>query len=177
MAITWTEELALFVRENWQHSSAEKIALSLQAMGHSVSRNAVIGKAHRLGLDPKAPRGHDNQHVSIANIIARREYRAEVQRARRAAARGENPAMTKQLRPRGKVSFAPEKFTPRIATVQPFNIVFDATTAATCMYECSGDWDIQRYTFCGHKPSPNSPYCEHHRRIASLPTKRQVAAA
>ena len=47
MAVTWTEERIATLKELWESgATASKIA---EALG-GVSRNAVIGKAHRLGL-------------------------------------------------------------------------------------------------------------------------------
>ena len=45
----WNPENVQTLRELWEGSSAEAIANQLKG----VSRNGVIGKAHRLGLEPK----------------------------------------------------------------------------------------------------------------------------
>lgn len=48
MAVSWTEERIEQLRALWDEGkSASQIAA---ALGEGVSRNAVIGKAHRLGL-------------------------------------------------------------------------------------------------------------------------------
>lgn len=55
-AITWTADRVETLRKLWREGmSARQIARSL---GHGVTRNAVIGKVHRLGLTVRlAPRG------------------------------------------------------------------------------------------------------------------------
>lgn len=49
---TWSDERVELLRQLWQSGkSAAEIA---QQLGGSISRNAVIGKAHRLGLSGRA---------------------------------------------------------------------------------------------------------------------------
>lgn len=50
----WTEERAATLRTMWPDYSASKIAKTLGG----VTRNAVIGKAHRMGLKKKAEPSH-----------------------------------------------------------------------------------------------------------------------
>lgn len=50
----WTDEEVAYLRQNWLKATATEIA---KALGKSFTRNAVIGKAHRLGL-PKKPTGY-----------------------------------------------------------------------------------------------------------------------
>ena len=45
---SWTEERSDYLKENWGHSTASAIGAKL-----NISRNAVIGRAHRMGLDAK----------------------------------------------------------------------------------------------------------------------------
>jgi len=61
---TWTDEQEAVVRENWHLASASEIASMLSARFHvRYSRNAVIGKAVRLGLGNKGtPSSHRKSH-------------------------------------------------------------------------------------------------------------------
>jgi hypothetical protein len=45
---SWTEERSDYLKENWGHSTASAIAAKL-----NISRNAVIGRARRMGLEAK----------------------------------------------------------------------------------------------------------------------------
>lgn len=54
---SWTEERVATLRKMWSTHSASKIAKHLGG----VTRNAVIGKAHRLGL-PKKVEPHPPRH-------------------------------------------------------------------------------------------------------------------
>lgn len=49
----WTEEQDALLRKMWEDHPTVEIAL---ALGAGKTRNAVIGRAHRLGLRTKSPR-------------------------------------------------------------------------------------------------------------------------
>jgi hypothetical protein len=51
VTIGWDDERVALLRKLWPDCSASQIAKQLGG----VTRNAVIGKAHRLGLTAKAP--------------------------------------------------------------------------------------------------------------------------
>lgn len=58
--MTWTDAKIAALRRMWPHNSASQIAKQIfspteRAQLSDGGRNAVIGKAHRLGLSQKAP--------------------------------------------------------------------------------------------------------------------------
>jgi GcrA cell cycle regulator len=56
----WTPEAVETIRTLWPDHSAAVIAARLNGGGFVVTRNAVIGKAHRLGLEKGAQNVADN---------------------------------------------------------------------------------------------------------------------
>src|SRR5829696_300457 len=97
--MSWTEERIDRLKKMWQDgSTASQIADELGG----VSRNAVIGKAHRLGLDarpsPVKP-GEEKEKKAAASPAAKPTARAEPgPRAAPAATPAEGPAPASPVR-------------------------------------------------------------------------------
>lgn len=51
---TWTEEADQIARSLWATRTASEIAAELARCGFYVSRNSVIGRLHRMGIDAKS---------------------------------------------------------------------------------------------------------------------------
>lgn len=48
----WTDALIKLLTDDWNAGlTASEVAINLQAAGYNITRNAVIGKVHRLGLE------------------------------------------------------------------------------------------------------------------------------
>lgn len=131
---SWTEPRVENLKQLWGEGfSASQIAAELG--GWSLSRNAVIGKLHRLGLSgrgcptqPHPPRRQPVQRRTIAKRV---------------------------IRP---VAAKIEK--PLILVVLSKGYLIDALTDHTCKWM---DGDPKRGgTYCGHDTQPGSPYCEYH---------------
>lgn len=113
-----------------------------------VSRNSVIGKAKRLGIElpnkvTRAPRVPGMPTGSIASKILH-----GIKRQRREAA---NP----------KIKAEPF-LCQGAADIEPLNIDIMALTAATCKWPYG---DNPPFVFCGHPVSAGS-YCQGHHRIS-----------
>ena len=141
----WTEPRVERLTTLWGSGlSAAQIARTLGG----VTRNAVIGKLHRLGLagraPPKAPRPI---------------------RAARAPAR---PARTRQRSQKplpGRVDEARPPLQEAVDSVGAFDL---ATLAAHACRFPIGDPRATGFGFCG-EPANAGPYCEAHRRRAYRP--------
>ena len=134
----WTDERVEQLKALWTEGlSASQIA---RVLG-SVTRNAVIGKVHRLGLAGRAgpPRAE----------------RPRTQVARRPAVHAAAPAP--QIVEEEPVVLEDGHF----ATVLTIN-------DRMCRWPI-GDPAESEFHFCGHKPRFGSPYCEAHARKAYQP--------
>jgi GcrA cell cycle regulator len=139
----WTDERVELLQRLWgQGYSASQIANQLQG---GISRNAVIGKIHRLAkrTEAKAARVRTG---AMAAPVARRRPAPEARR------------MTPPewaLRPYGRPMLVEE---PGLATC--------STLAAHMCRWPIGDPDSMDFTFCGRPSDDGRPYCEGHARLA-----------
>jgi GcrA cell cycle regulator len=146
----WTEERVEILKKLWQDGlSASQIAKQLGG----VTRNAVIGKVHRLGLSGRA----------APSKPARPAFKAP-----RPAPRAAAPAAPRRLsQPLAVARPAPE----------PVRYIDEAPGTATVLtlgaHMCKwpiGDPATDEFTFCGRRAS-DSPYCVEHQRVAYQPVQ------
>lgn len=145
---TWTDERVQTMRARWaEGKSAGEIARELGG----VSRNAVIGKLHRLGI---AGRGM---------ALPQREHKLRVRTARDAARR----LKVKTINPNGIY-----KLQPLPAEPMPEPSEFDDSRRGQlvhlldlephhCRFAIGYD-DRLGHGFCGCTAVPGLPYCDHH---------------
>lgn len=130
-----------------QGASFAEITIELnRKFGTTRTRNATLGKAHRLGICSK--------HIQVNRGAGRR------------------PSDPNQVKKRATVRTARVKFKPaepmvndvggvvklRDAPVEPLHIGLLELTSENCHYPY-GD---ERFTFCGHKALESFPYCAPH---------------
>ncbi|MDD3836917.1 MAG: GcrA family cell cycle regulator [Phenylobacterium sp.] len=146
----WTDERVELLKKLWQDGlSASQIAKQLGG----VTRNAVIGKVHRLGLSGRA----------TPSKPARPAFKAP-----RPAPRAAAPAAPRRIvQPLAAARPAPE----------PVRYVDEAPGTATVLtlgaHMCKwpiGDPASEDFTFCGRRTS-DSPYCLEHQRVAYQPAQ------
>lgn len=145
--MTWTDEKCDELRRLWAEGySASAIAAELGI----ATRNAVIGKAHRLGLDGRAER---KQAQAI------REPRRKPER-----------------RPKLNVGKVDALTRNRITRSPPFDgspITLFELSNWTCRWPVSDD--VCHMFYCGVPEADLShgrPYCEHHTAISFPPRSR-----
>jgi GcrA cell cycle regulator len=148
--MAWNDERVELLKKFWAEGlSASQIA---SKMG-GVTRNAVIGKVHRLGLSGRAApatpqRGRDLDH------------------------RVEEPVMTGfAKKPAEPIIAEPEFVAPVILSSG------DMTTVATlkgnmCKWPI-GDPAKDDFHFCGQSAPTGKPYCAYHAHLAFQPAQRR----
>ncbi len=152
----WNDERVELLKKLWGEGlSASQIAARLG----SVTRNAVIGKVHRLGLAGRAttsraktarPRVRANvqkriakpRHTTLANSALQRIYQADAE--------------------------------PYVAPVEEVVIPLAERKSILDLVECSCRWPIgdpqeADFHFCGRQKVMGLPYCETHARRAFQP--------
>src|SRR3954465_6555167 len=155
----WTDERVELLKKLWQDGlSASQIAKQLGG----VTRNAVIGKVHRLGLSGRATPSKPARTVFKAPRPAR-----PVSVAPSAPPRiSTEPVMREQPTPIRYVEEA-----PGTATVLTLG-------AHMCKWPI-GDPALDTFTFCGRRSEEHGPYCHEHACVAYQPAqaKKKSGAA
>jgi GcrA cell cycle regulator len=154
--MSWTDERVELLKRLWAEGlSASQIAAELGG----VTRNAVIGKVHRLALSGRAkPAGTGIPRVRRAKV-------ARAPRAPRPMTIG-NTALKLNAVPHVRRVLQPIE---DIVVPIPLKISILALSDRTCKWPI-GDPGDDGFAFCGHGPREASPYCEYHARLAYQPS-------
>ncbi len=150
----WTEERVERLGRLWGEGlSASQIAA---ALGGGVTRNAVIGKVHRLGL---SGRGKTGQPTVPRPAKPRLAPAAAVEPIRAAAPQAAEP---------GKAGPGPA------VAVRDAAIPVSARVSILDLRETMCRWPLGDPTrpdfgFCGARSASGLPYCDHHCQIAYQP--------
>jgi GcrA cell cycle regulator len=166
--LAWTDDRVELLKKLWAEGlSASQIAGRL---AHGVTRNAVIGKVHRLNL---AGRAAPSPRTTGAESRVRRVPEA----ARSTQARPlSQPSMPRTGNTVLKQAPAPSVAPRVIALPEPKPLRLVDTTKdgkitilhlseKTCKWPI-GDPGNEDFCFCGHTPREGAPYCEYHARLA-----------
>jgi GcrA cell cycle regulator len=145
----WTDERVEVLKKLWLEGlSASQIAKQLGG----VTRNAVIGKVHRLGLSGRA----------APSQPTRTAFRAP--RPARPAAPAVTHRRAEALRPEARP--APRPIIPYIE--EPGTATVLTLGAHMCKWPI-GDPASTEFTFCGRRAGDEGPYCIEHARVAYQP--------
>lgn len=156
MNMTWTDERVGLLTKLWADGlSASQIALQIGG----VSRNAVIGKVHRLGLSGRSTKSRMKSH----------RPRAKSQRSKRAPrsrfAAGGNTALR---------ALYNAEVSPYVEPAEELEIpmaerkFIETLEANDCRWPI-GDPQHAEFHFCGKSKVTGLPYCEFHARRAFQP--------
>ena len=151
--MTWTDERVELLKKLWADGlSASQIAAELGG----VTRNAVIGKVHRLGLSGRAK-------SSSSGTPRPRKPRSHMMRVSRPMSRGSNAlALAYDTDPEPE----PELIENIIPIGQRRTLL--QLNEDTCRWPI-GDPATPDFFFCGGKPLDGLPYCHYHSRVAYQP--------
>jgi GcrA cell cycle regulator len=141
--------------------SASQIAAQLAG---GVTRNAVIGKVHRLGLSGRATTS-----------------RSSSPRPRRPR-QPSHPSRSTSMPTAGNTALKPQAFTRPVQEAEPEPVpirLVDQPSGngrvtvlklsdKTCRWPI-GDPGSEEFCFCGHTPKNGVPYCDYHARVAYQP--------
>lgn len=160
--MSWTDERVELLKRLWSEGlSASQIA---GQMGE-ITRNAVIGKVHRLGLSGRA------KAAAPAAPARPRKPREEAEvRPQRPLTQG-NTALAAEPEAAVEPTPAPAPETaPDNVVVMAQRCTIMNLTESTCRWPL-GEPGTEAFHFCGGKSRPGSPYCAHHARMAYQPVQ------
>jgi GcrA cell cycle regulator len=160
--MSWTEERVELLRKLWiENFSASRIAAELGG----VSRSAVIGKIHRLGLQ-----GRDQPISSL-----KRQCKPPLPRSERRPWRPTSIGNT-ALKAEPEMLGRPEAQPLPSAVPISKRLTVEKLTERTCKWPI-GDPRKEDFHFCGHASLKAPPYCVYHARLAYRSAKKDTIAA
>ena len=147
--MSWTDERVEMLKKLWlEGHSASQIAKQLGG----VTRNAVIGKVHRLGLSGRA----------TPSQPARPAFKAP----RPARPLVSNPPILRRMAEHRPVPAAAPRPAPYVEA--PGTATVLTLGAHMCKWPI-GDPATDAFTFCGRRAGDGAPYCVEHARLAYQP--------
>jgi GcrA cell cycle regulator len=154
--MAWNDERVDLLKKLWADGlSASQIASRLGG----VTRNAVIGKVHRLGLSGRATTSRMKSHRPRARAQASK-------RLMKPRFANVGSAALRQLYLADSEPYTP----PAEELVIPLaERKYIQTLTETCCRWPIGDPQDADFHFCGKKKVTGLPYCEHHARRAYQP--------
>ena len=150
----WTDERVELLKKLWAEGlSASQIAAQLGG----VTRNAVIGKVHRLGLSGRAK--------SPSSMVPRARKPRPASHSMRPRMRYHGnaallPAMSPELDPDYDPLANVVPMGPKVSIVE--------LTESTCRWPI-GDPGTAAFCYCGAQVKAERPYCPYHARVAYQP--------
>ncbi|NVD37664.1 GcrA cell cycle regulator [Ensifer sp. HO-A22] len=173
--MNWTDERVEKLKKLWSEGlSASQIAAQLGG----VSRNAVIGKVHRLSLPGRAKAGGTTAATRPKQRPATSAPRAPNYAARVTTRTVTRPAGATVLKEEIEVDLVAEQdFSIRTDVVVPMSRRLELTqlTERTCKWPI-GDPLKEEFHFCGNDSPEASPYCTFHARLAYQPSAERRRA-
>lgn len=159
MTILWSDDRVELLKKRWVDGlSASQIATELGG----ITRNAVIGKVHRLGLTVRAKKP--------ASARPRKQYVRKINQTRLKDA---------QLRTSGASALkAEEDFqepTEKIDIPLEQRRTLLNLDSGHCHWPIGDPAKTDEFYFCGGKPIVGLPYCAQHSRIAYQPPSERRA--
>lgn len=162
--MSWTDERVELLRKLWSEGlSASQVAAEL---GAGITRNAVIGKIHRLGLAERAK-----------TVVSSRPRVAKVMRQ---APQPRGGVVAPATMGNVALDYAPQPLVvarprPEEEVVIPMSerVTLMELRESTCRWPM-GDPTTPEFRFCGgSSPVGGGPYCAYHARVAYQPSQER----
>ncbi|MGD0187692.1 MAG: GcrA family cell cycle regulator [Roseiarcus sp.] len=162
--MSWTDERVELLRQLWLDGrSASQISAQL---GHGLTRNAVIGKVHRLGLAGRAKSPSSAASPPRPAPAQRVAPRSGSGGGARAAVRG---ATALALNAEPALDTRPV-FREDVVVPMSLRVTIVELREAMCRWPL-GDPASSEFRYCG-SPAPDAgPYCAHHGKLAYQPAQ------
>jgi GcrA cell cycle regulator len=168
-AATWTDDRIETLKALW--TDGESTASQIAAKIGGISRNAVIGKAHRLGLAGDRPSSTKGMKIN---------YPAERASARRvidplaAARRAEKQRQLSAAREREAARIEAERIGPDTPLPESRMIQIAELSHTVCHWPL-GDPREPGFAFCGADIGSGKTYCPGHAALAYRPAEKKEA--
>jgi GcrA cell cycle regulator len=167
--MAWTDEIVEQLKQHWiDGKSASQIA---SLLGNGVTRNAVIGKVHRLGLASRAK--------TPSSAASRPPRRIASPPAHRVAGARLNSPAPRMMRGATALAFAPQALS-ELESQEEFESVVVPMSLRVTIIELKesmcrwplGDPATSEFRYCG-SPTASGPYCAYHGGLAYQPAQER----
>tara|TARA_B100002051_G_C16718911_1_gene631130 strand:- start:121 stop:717 length:597 start_codon:yes stop_codon:yes gene_type:complete len=188
--MAWSDERVAILKKMWlEGNSASEIAKELG----NITRNAVIGKVHRLGLsnrDTNVSKSGSSSNTITKSVKRGRPPKANTETKKRGRPRNLKDARDFPEPMNGKDKSTSSLGNTKIPNDNNLKVVSDLSdetlknllkleskskkislmelTERTCKWPI-GDPSTDSFWFCGHESEPGKPYCKTHISIAFQP--------
>ena len=188
--MAWSDERVAILKKMWlEGNSASEIAKELG----NITRNAVIGKVHRLGLsnrDTNVSKSGSSSNTITKSVKRGRPPKANTETKKRGRPRNLKDARDFPEPMNGKDKSTSSLGNTKIPNDNSLKVVSDLSdetlknllkleskskkislmelTEKTCKWPI-GDPSTDSFWFCGHESEPGKPYCKTHISIAFQP--------
>jgi len=158
VGLTWTKERIELLTKLWTEGlSASQIAAEL---GGDVSRNAVLGKAHRLGLAQSGGKGGSTPRP--------RKPTRSLEPAPVAETSPENSPEPTRMIPTQPAAPADIPLRSDVVVPQAEGVTIMELREFMCRWPL-GDPTTPEFRYCGIQAVMGLPYCPYHAQIAYIP--------
>ena len=166
--MSWTDERVDQLRDMWlDGKSASQIAAVL---ANGITRNAVIGKVHRLGLSGRVK-------TPGQSAPRPRAPKPQQQPQHRAASHGEHRSQGPRTNGANALAWAPrvdprpvERPVDEVVIPMSERVTIMELKEAMCRWPL-GDPQSPDFRYCGGKSPIGVPYCAYHSRVAYQPAQ------
>lgn len=168
--MNWTDERVEKLTKLWADGlSASQIAAQLGG----VTRNAVIGKVHRLNLPGRAKSGGGSPRPKRQPSAPRTasSFNARPAAPRAVSRGGAAPALRADADFEVQLNHEPHDVVVPISR----KLALTELTERTCKWPV-GDPMHEDFHFCGNDSDENTPYCKYHARLAFQPSAERRRA-
>ena len=166
--VNWTDERVERLKKLWSEGlSASQIAAQLGG----VSRNAVIGKVHRLSLPGRAKAGGATSARSQKRTTVSAQARPTAFAPRTITRTVTRPSGATMIKEDIEVEALEEMEVSSNNVVVPIfkRLPLVRLTERTCKWPL-GDPLKEDFCFCGNDSPDNTPYCTYHQKLAYQPS-------
>jgi GcrA cell cycle regulator len=166
--MSWTDERVEQLKQHWMEGKSASQIASL--LGHGVTRNAVIGKVHRLGLAGRAKSPSSGVSRPRRSAPSPAAHRAAAPRLASAGPRITRGATALALAPRALSDAEPEAF-ESVVVPMSLRVTIIELKEAMCRWPL-GDPANSEFRYCG-SPAASGPYCAYHSGLAYQPAQER----
>jgi GcrA cell cycle regulator len=175
--MSWTDERVEILRNMWlEGRSASQISAVL---GSGLTRNAVIGKVHRLGLAGRVKPGTEpNESLAAPQRAQAAPRRASVSapppRGAAPTVMASTPmtqgatALAMEAEPQAQLQIA--RVEEDVVVPMSLRVTIVDLKEAMCKWPL-GDPTSPDFRYCGSATTGAGPYCQHHAKLAYQPAQ------